>query len=53
MADKNSDAKGEKLHKDLEAHGKKTEACLKLIENIGSMSKKALQAAKKVDQLWK
>jgi hypothetical protein len=53
MADNNSNAKGEKLHRDLEAHHKKTEACKKQLEKIGLMSKKALQAAKKVDELWK
>jgi hypothetical protein len=53
MADNDTDPKAAKLHKDLEAQHKKTEACCKEVEKGGAMSKKALKAAKTIDELWK
>jgi hypothetical protein len=53
MADNNTDPKAAKLQKDLEAQHKKTEACCKEVEKGGALSKKALKAAKTVDELWK
>jgi hypothetical protein len=52
MAD-NTAAKAQKLQKQLEEQQKKTETCQKQLDKLAAMSKKAFDAAKKVDQLWK
>ena len=53
MAENNTDPKAAKLQKEIEQHNKKAEACQKQLDKIGAQSKKALQAAKKIDEIWK
>ena len=53
MADNDQPKQAEELQKKLNENCKTLEAASKQHEKLGNMCKKALTAAKKIDQLWK
>jgi hypothetical protein len=53
MANDASPEQAAKLQKQCEENCKELEAAVKQHEKLGAMLKKAEQAAKKIDQLWK